>query len=146
MTSGTTEHSNAHGDLNSRELVRLLSLLPGTAIFLSRNESIPFPPVYMATIQLCFRNDPLWKPSIAAVAYRRIASLIAEKQQQPYSPTLFWLRYKLNFSLLRTVIMCLRGTRSSFHHPARPFKIGEPINLTCSEDRIPLQDKLYEPD
>lgn len=77
---------------------------------------------------------------IATVVYRRIASLIAEKQQQPYSRTLFWLRCKLSFSLLRSAIMCLRGARSSLHHPARPSKIGEPIDLTCSEGRIPLQD------
>ena len=77
---------------------------------------------------------------IATVVYRRIASLIAEKQQQPYSWTLFWLRCKLSFSLLRSAIMCLRGARSSFHHPAGPSKTREPIDLTCSEGRIPLQD------
>ena len=48
-----------HSNLNSRKLVQLLSLLPGTTIFLSWNESISFLPVYTAT----FRNDPLWKPS-----------------------------------------------------------------------------------
>ena len=31
---------------------------------------------------------------IATVVYRRIASLIAEKHQQPYSQILFWLRCK----------------------------------------------------
>ena len=77
---------------------------------------------------------------IAILVYRTIASLIAEKEQQPYSQTLFWLRCKLSFSLLRSAIMCLRGARSSFHHPAGPSKIGELINLTCSEGRIPLQD------
>ena len=76
----------------------------------------------------------------ATVVYRRIASLIAEKQQQPYSQTLFWLRCKLSFSFLRSAIMCLRGTCSSIHHPTGPPKIGEPIDLTCSESRISLQD------
>ena len=77
---------------------------------------------------------------IATVVYRRIASIMAEKQQQPYSRTLFWLRCNLSFSLLRSAIMCLRGVRSSFHHPAKPSKIEEPIKLTCSEGRITLQD------
>ena len=54
------------------------------------------------------------------LVYRRIVSIIAEKQQQPYSRTLFWLRCKLSFSRLRSAIMCLRGARSSFHHPAGP--------------------------
>ena len=77
---------------------------------------------------------------IASVVFKRIASLIAEKQQQPYSRTLFWMRCKLNYSLLRSAIMCLRGARSSFHRPAGPSLIGEPIDLTCSEGRVPLQD------
>eukprot|EP00731_Ephydatia_muelleri_P028772 Em0020g416a len=49
---------------------------------------------------------------IATTVYKRIASLIADKRQEPYSTTLFWLRCKLSFSLLRSAIMCLRGTRS----------------------------------
>ena len=45
--------------------------------------------------------------SIATTVYKRIASLIADKRQEPYSTTLFWLRCKLSFSLLRSAIMCL---------------------------------------
>ena len=82
---------------------------------------------------------------IVTVVYRRIVSLIVEKQWQPYSRTLFWLIYKLSFSLLCSAIMCLRGARSSFHPSAEPSKIGEPIDLACSEGRIPLQYELYEP-
>ena len=71
---------------------------------------------------------------IATVVYKRIATLIAEKRNQPYSRTLFWIRCKLSFSLLRSAIMCIRGSRSSYHHPAG--MIGEAIDLTCSEGRI----------
>ena len=71
---------------------------------------------------------------IATVVYKRIASLIAEKRDQPYSRTLFWLRCKLSFSLLRSAIMCIRGSRSSYHHPSRTT--GEAIDLICSESRI----------
>ena len=39
---------------------------------------------------------------IATTVYKRIASLIADKRQEPYSTTLFWLRCKLSFSLLRS--------------------------------------------
>ena len=46
---------------------------------------------------------------------KRLASLIAEKHDQPYSLTIFWLHAKLSFSLLRSAIMCLRGSRSSYH-------------------------------
>ena len=71
---------------------------------------------------------------IATVVYKRIASLIAEKRDQPYSRTLFWLRCKLGFSLLRSAIMCIRVSRSSYHHPSRTS--GEAIDLICSESRI----------
>ena len=51
----------------------------------------------------------------AKTFYKRLASLIAEKHDQPYSLTLFWLRAKLSVSLLCSAIMCLRGSRSSYH-------------------------------
>ena len=71
---------------------------------------------------------------IATVVYKRIASQIAEKRDQPYNRTLFWIRCKLSFSLLRSAIMCIRGSRSSYHHPA--CALSEAIDLTCSESRI----------
>ena len=43
------------------------------------------------------------------VTYNRLASLIAEKYQQPYNLTFNWLRCKLSFSLIRSAVMCLRG-------------------------------------
>ena len=63
--------------------------------------------------------------STATVVFKRLASLIADKQEQPYSKTLFWLRCKLSFSLLRSAVMCFRDSRSSYtighniflHHP-----------------------------
>ena len=48
----------------------------------------------------------------ATTVYKRVAGLIAEKKGQDYSQTLRWLRCRLNFALLRSFIMCLRGTRS----------------------------------
>ena len=49
--------------------------------------------------------------SIATIVYKKLASLLAEKQGRAYS---YWLRCKLNFSLLRSAIMCIRGSRSIF--------------------------------
>ena len=71
---------------------------------------------------------------IATTVYKRMASLIAEKQNHPYSSTLFWLRCKLSFSLLHSAIMCIRGSRSSYHRPTNMF--SEAIDLSCSESRI----------
>ena len=63
--------------------------------------------------------------------YKRIASLIADKRQEPYSTTLFWLRCKLSFSLLRSAIMCLRGTRSVHSHSCH-----HSIALACAKAKV----------
>ena len=71
----------------------------------------------------------------ATVVYKRLASLIADKQNKPYSRTVHWLRCRLSFSLLRSAIMCLRGSRSTIHHPAGPPTLN--IDLACAEGRVP---------
>jgi len=67
----------------------------------------------------------------AKVVYKRIASLIADKHNKPYSKTMNWLRCRLSFSLLRSAVMCLHGSRSSLHHPISSFH-GE-IDLAIAE-------------
>ena len=54
----------------------------------------------------------------ATVFYKRLASMLALKREQPYS-TVSWLRCRLSFALLRSAVICVRGSRSSFHHPIR---------------------------
>ena len=44
---------------------------------------------------------------------KHLSSLLAEKRDLAYSITIGWLRARLNFSLLRSAIMCLRGSRST---------------------------------
>ena len=51
---------------------------------------------------------------VATIVYKRLASLISEKQGRQYSSTLHWVRCRLNFSLLRSAVMCIRGSRSTF--------------------------------
>ncbi len=48
--------------------------------------------------------------------YKRLASLLADKWDHKYSQTLYWLRCRLSFSLLRSAIQCIRGARSSRGH------------------------------
>ena len=62
--------------------------------------------------------------------YKRLASRLAEKWEQPYSTTLYWLRARLSFSLLRSAIQCIRGARSSRGHAV---KSSSPIDLISSE-------------
>ena len=70
----------------------------------------------------------------AQVFYRRLAALISEKQQQSYGMTMGWIRCCLSFSLLRSAITCLRGSRSSYHRPASPSDL--PIDVITREVRV----------
>ncbi|KAG0718606.1 hypothetical protein GWK47_052102 [Chionoecetes opilio] len=45
--------------------------------------------------------------------YSRLADVMAEKKHQPRSRVVAWMRCRLSFSLLRSALLCLRGTRYS---------------------------------
>ena len=55
---------------------------------------------------------------------KRLASLFAERLNEPYCVAMAWLRARLSFSLLRSAIACLRSSRRKFNidseelHPA----------------------------
>ena len=72
--------------------------------------------------------------STATVVYKRLASLLADKRNTTYSTTLHWLRCRLNFSLLRSAVMCLRGSRTTAHWKTNYST--ESIDLACSEGRV----------
>ena len=67
----------------------------------------------------------------ANVCYKRLASMLSDKWDQPYSTTLAWMRCKLSFSLLRSSIQCIRGARSAAGHPSRDITL--PVDLMVSE-------------
>ena len=73
----------------------------------------------------------------AMVMYRRLAGLLAEKRNEPYSRTLGWILCALNFALLRSAIQCIRGARSALHKPDKSFSHSLPIELAAKEGRIP---------
>ena len=43
----------------------------------------------------------------ATVFYKRLAHRLSSKWDQPYNKTLFWLRGRITFSLLRSAIQCI---------------------------------------
>ena len=47
----------------------------------------------------------------ARVFCERLADKIATKTKQPYSSTITWVQCRLNFSLIRSSVSCLRGSR-----------------------------------
>ena len=46
----------------------------------------------------------------AKIVYKKLAAMITFKHGQLYSQTINWLHCRLRFSLLRSFIMCLRGS------------------------------------
>ena len=48
------------------------------------------------------------------VFYKRFANSLAEKRNQEYSATANWLRSRLSFCMIRSCLLCLRGSRSVF--------------------------------
>ena len=68
--------------------------------------------------------------------YKRLASMLAEKWNQPYSSTMGWLQCRLSFSLLRSSIMCLRGARSSAHR--FESHLAAAVDLTVSDSNLLL--------
>ena len=70
----------------------------------------------------------------ASVFYKRLASMLAEKQAQTYAKTIRWLWCTLSFSLLLSALMCIRGARSTWKRPDRPTDLE--IKLAAAEGRI----------
>ena len=48
---------------------------------------------------------------------KRLAGMLADEDRSPYSCTLSWLRCRISFALVRSAVMCIRGSRSSRRHP-----------------------------
>jgi hypothetical protein len=53
----------------------------------------------------------------AMTFYKRLASMLADKHNKPYSQIINTIKCRLNFSLSRSAVLCIRGTRSSKYHP-----------------------------
>ena len=44
--------------------------------------------------------------------HSRLAELLSSKKQEDYATTMFWIRAKVSFAILRGALLCLRGSRS----------------------------------
>ena len=68
----------------------------------------------------------------ASIVYKRISSMIAEKSGQSYNSVIRLIRCKLTFSLLRSTITCLRGSRSLFSFN----RLGTAADFALTEGRV----------
>jgi hypothetical protein len=62
-----------------------------------------------------------------AKAIKKLASLLSDKRKEPYSHTIALLRLRISIALLKSAIICLRGTRtrrsSAGRSPAAPSDV-----------------------
>ena len=69
--------------------------------------------------------------------YDRIAELMAIKRDVSKSESVSWLRCRLNFSLIRSVSLCLRGSRSPYFNKNQSVNIAEVgITLQSVESKL----------
>ena len=45
--------------------------------------------------------------------FRRLAGMISDKKKSEYSSTVTWLFRKVNFSLMKALHVCIRGSRTA---------------------------------
>ena len=50
--------------------------------------------------------------------FKRMAEKLAEKRNLTVSETTYFVRVKINMSLIRSLVLCLRGSRSTRNHSA----------------------------
>ena len=69
----------------------------------------------------------------ATAFYKRLADLISNKRNTTYSKAIAWIRCNLAFSLIRSAIMCIRGSRSTSHRvPDSSIELGvAKSHLSC---------------
>ena len=70
----------------------------------------------------------------ATTTYKHLAQLLSEKWSFPYSVVMGWLHCSLGFSLLRSSIMCIRGSRSRSKRPGVP----PAVDLAVAEGHLPV--------
>lgn len=69
---------------------------------------------------------------LTTTCIKKLASLLSEKNDVPYSLTICWLRCRLTFALLRSAVMCLRGSRSR----RRQMCASSSLFSICAESQL----------
>ena len=69
----------------------------------------------------------------ATTFYKRLASLLTDHWDQPYSSTMSCLRCTLSFCLLRSAIQCIRGAHSSRGHFVKTIS---PVALVTAQRNL----------
>ena len=71
--------------------------------------------------------------------YRRLSQMLCEKSDVSYSDNNAWVKQKISFSLLRTSIICIIGSRSKKY--SIPTK--ERIDIDVANRVVDINQKLH---
>ena len=74
---------------------------------------------------------------------KRLCTLLAEKGDKSYGEVMSYVRCRLSFALLRSAIMCIRGSRSAYHRPVKEVRYSYAI-LLQKHTQIPPKIIFYE--
>ena len=61
--------------------------------------------------------------------YNRLSDMIANKRKEPTSVITNWIRTKLNFALLKSCLLCLRGSRTPWNATRNITNINEDVSI-----------------
>ena len=93
---------------------------------------------------------PLWwmcKCNLTNITYKHLATMLAEKWEQPYCSAPAWMRCKLLFALLRSSIQCIGGAHSAGGHASLVPRLDGGSGLgtrlvAMHTNRVPSQPTL----
>ena len=74
---------------------------------------------------------------VKLIRFNKLSDMIANKRKEPTSVITNWIRTKLNFSLLKSCLLCLRGSRT-------PWNATRNINIVSCLEKLLLE--LYQYD
>ncbi len=63
---------------------------------------------------------------------KNLAEMLSKKQNEDYSKVMGWLRTKLSFEVLRSSLLCVRGSRRPWKN-IDPPKLSNDFGLLASE-------------
>ena len=66
---------------------------------------------------------------------KKLAEKLSFKTDESYANAMTWLRTKISFSIIKSVNMCVRGSRRPFKRPHHEEEIGD-FRLTTSDAGI----------
>ena len=67
---------------------------------------------------------------------KQLSELLSRKLKEPYSSTITWIRTKLSFEVLKSAILCIRGSRT----PWKAKKINEDFALLAQEAGLNIHE------